>query len=167
MAEIGVDTNILVLHAFSIFEQGRYLRRVWPINLEWTDSAPICNWLGELLASYELVTTPEALIEFKFVAQSRGRLDSRGLVAFLRSYAPFNAALRENHVGIADIVTFEEIQDAWWLCFADTSLVLTASQRPAPLLTLDWPAYSFCMSHGIQARHLQVVLQVMNWPPAT
>jgi len=153
-AQLVVDSNILLLHAFSLYDAGRLLEHVWPSTLEWQESERICRWLARVLGSFQLITTPYALLEFKHVAGSRAKLGQDERERFFDSYGLYLLALQEEHVAIEDILTYERDRQAWWLCFADTSLVLTALRRQAPLFTLDWPAYNFIVRQGGSARHV-------------
>jgi hypothetical protein len=149
---IVVDTGILFLHALGAFEGGRYAAHALPAGIDRREALAVSAWIGSVMASQDVLTTPQVFAEFKGLA--RRELNRPMHEALMRSYATTMRAIKEVHVGVEDILTFERDHESWWLCLTDTSVLLASLRTHARLLTVDWPLYEFALAQGSTARHV-------------
>lgn len=69
------------------------------------------------------------------------------------------SSMKELYVEKSNILRFDEFHK---IAFTDTSLVLAAKSTGSSILTRDWKLYGVCKSLGIEARHLDNVLEEGN-----
>ena len=131
---VVADTGVLLLHAFSSYEQGRYLRRV-AADIPSGDIDLLVSYLGDLFATVKVCTTPQVMTEFQALSQARARLGTQRLASFLCRYSEF--PLTEHHIELSTIAERKTALDAWTYSYTDTSVVLAGLERKSPVLTLD------------------------------
>lgn len=148
---VVLDSGVLLLHAFSSYQKGRYLSKV-SASIPSKDVQDVAHVISELLKSISACITPQVLAEFQALARIRARLNDNDLAVFLRYYAEF--PVQEVYVQYADLTTVKTREGAWNISYTDTSVVLAGAEREAPVLTLDRALRRLGRSLNAQVLHV-------------
>jgi predicted nucleic acid-binding protein len=148
-----VDTGLLLIHAASIFENGRLLAKtVSFLKIPEPDIEALAKMIDRLFSSVgEIWVTPYVLAEFCNLAQSRLDLRDNRLEEFLNLYNNFLLKMKEWHCRKEELIAFKESMK---FCFTDSSLALVSKREGIPLFTIDKKLVEWCKSKGIEAKHV-------------
>jgi len=148
-----VDTGLLLIHAASIFENGRLLAKtVSFLKIPKPDIEGLARMIDRLFSSVrEIWVTPYVLAEFCNLAQSRLDLRDNRLEEFLNLYNDFLLKMKEWHCGKEELIAFKE---SLKFCFTDSSVALASKREGIPLFTIDKRLAEWCKSKGIEAKHV-------------
>jgi len=148
-----VDTGLLLIHAASIYENGRLLEKaVTFLKIPKPDIEGLARMIDRLFSSVgEILVTPYVLAEFCNLAQSRLDLREGKLEEFLNLYNGFILKLKEWHCKKEELIAFKE---SLKFCFTDSSVALASKREGIPLFTIDGKLVGFCKSKGIEAKHV-------------
>jgi len=143
-----IDTGPLLLHAFYKFGG---LELVNP-GIPMPDLNRVALLVERIFCSArKVVTTPYIIAEFHAIAERKAKLKGRKIVDFIRSYAEVLSKIEENIVRKEEILLFKA---GWGLCFADSSLILSAKELEMPILSVDRELVNFCKEKGVDAFHV-------------
>jgi predicted nucleic acid-binding protein len=151
--EFVIDSGPLLIHAASVFEQGRLLNRaVGGGGIPKPDIEGLAKMIDRLLSSSRVVlTTPYVLAEFCNLAQSRLGLRENSLKDFLDCYSEVLLKLEEWQCKKEDLMAFKESLS---MCFTDSSLAYASKCEGMPLYTIDRRLVGWCKTKGIEAKNL-------------
>ena len=129
-----VDTGVLLIHATFSLRGSASLDQVMS-DVPRAQRSSLGELIDQTMRAFNIHLTPEVLAEFQALAQSRLRLREADKAEFLQRYSAY--AITEQYVPWERIVRTKSENDAWTFSYTDTSLVLTARDLNAPLLTTD------------------------------
>lgn len=147
------DCGPLLIHAASVFENGRLLEdAVTSLKIAKPDAESFAKMIDRLFSSVKkIVVTPYVLAELCSLAKSRLGLRENALFDFLEDYSEFLIKLKEWHCEKDELIAFKK---SLRFCFTDSSVALASKKERIPLLTIDEELVRWCKSQGIEARHI-------------
>jgi len=153
MKGVVVDTGPLLIHAASIFENGRLLKdAVTPLKIPETEAKNLAIMIDRLFSTVKrILVTPYVLAEFCNYAQRTFGLKDNQLIRFMDTYTEFLLKLKEWQCEKDELIAFEK---SLKLCFTDSSVAFASKRERIPLITIDGKLVEFCKSQGIEAKHI-------------
>lgn len=150
-AGVVLDSGVLLIHAFTYYQEGRHLSKV-SAGIPSKDVQDVAYVISELLKSIPVCITPQVLAEFQALARIRVRLNNEDLAIFLKDYSEF--PIHEIYVQYRDLTTIKTRERAWNISYTDTSVVLAGVAREAPVLTLDRALRRLARPLRVQVLHV-------------